>query len=118
MGTIYIDIKTVKGIYRVRKPLGRIGAIHFGILTKYIHGDNKEETMSPAQREAIGDGYIEWTEKVLPKIFVSFTPVGQTEPDPAVKVDDMTGEDQFAIFAALLSLIETGEEGSDYFQIV
>lgn len=115
MGTIYIDIKTKSGIFKVRKPLGRIGAIHFGIVTKYIQGERGEEELSPAQREAMGEGYIEWAEKVLPKIFVSFTPTGSVEPDASFKSEDMTGEDQFAIFAALLSLIEASD---DYFQIV
>lgn len=113
--SIYIDVKTKSGIFRVKKPLGRIGAIHFGIITKYVSGGAEDGTMSPAQREGLGEGYIEWAEKVLPKIFTSFTPEGQTEPDAAFKAEDMTGEDQFAVFSAMMSLIEVSEE---YFQIV
>jgi hypothetical protein len=112
--SIYVDVKTKAGIFRVRKPLGRIGAIHFGIITKYV-SSSEDGTMSPAQKEAMGEGYIEWAEKVLPKIFVAFTPEGQTEPDAEFKAEDMTGEDQFALFSAMMSLIEVSE---DYFQII
>jgi len=113
--SIYVDIKTKSGIFRVQKPLGRIGAIHFGIITKYISGGSEEGTMSPAQKESLGDGYIEWAEKVLPKIFTSFIPNGQTVPQADFKADQMTGEDQFAVFSALMSLIEVSE---DYFQVI
>ena len=113
--SIYVDIKTKSGMFRVKKPLGRIGAIHFGIITKYISGSETDGTMSPAQREGLGEGYIEWCEKVLPKIFTSFIPDGNAEPDAGFKTEDMTGEDQFAIFSAMMSLIEVSE---DYFQII
>lgn len=112
--SIYVDVKTKTGVFRVRKPMGRIGAIHFGIITKYMSGGSDGEAMSPAQREALGDGFIEWSEKVLPKILVSFTAEGK-ETVSDYKVDDVTGEDQFAIFTAMMSLIEVSE---DYFQIV
>lgn len=111
---IYVDIKTKSGVFRVRKPMGRIGAIHFGIITKYMTGGAAGEQMSPAQREALGEGFIEWSEKVLPKIIVAYTPEGK-EIINEYKIDDITGEDQFAIFTAMISLIEVSE---DYFQIV
>lgn len=114
MAGIYIDIKTKSGVFRVRKPLGRIGAIHFGIITKYIQGGSGEE-LSPSQRAGLSDGYVEWSTKVFPHIFVSFTPDGQTTADAETKIDDITGEDQFAIFTAIMSLIEVSQ---DYFQIV
>lgn len=112
--TIYVDIKTKSGVYRVKKPLGRIGAIHFGIITKHLSSGSKEEEISPAQRESIGDGFIEWTEKVLPKIIISYTPNDQPVIDK-YNPEDITGEDQFAIFSAMMSLIEVSE---DYFQII
>ena len=114
MSTIYVDVKTKRGIFRVKKPLGRMGAIHFGIITKYIQGGNSEE-MSPAQRAGLGEGLIEWSAKVFPQIFVSFTPEGQATADGETKAEDVDGEDQFAIFSALMSLIEVSQ---DYFQIV
>lgn len=112
--SIYVDIKTKSGIFRVRKPMGRIGAIHFGIITKHLSGGTTGEEMSPAQREDLGEGFIEWSDKVLPKILVSFIPEGK-EVINDYKVDDVTGEDQFAIFTAMMSLIEIGE---DYFQVL
>lgn len=112
--SIYVDVKTKTGVFRVRKPLGRIGAIHFGIITKFV-SSAEDGTMSPAQKEAMGEGYIEWAEKVLPKIFVSFTPEGQTIAQEDFKSEDMTGEDQFALFSAMMSLIEVSE---DYFQVI
>lgn len=114
MTGIYIDVKTKSGIFRVRKPLGRIGAIHFGIITKYMSGGTSGEEMTPAQKESLGEGFIEWTDKVLPKILISFTPNGG-ELQADYKIDEITGEDQFAIFSAMMSLIEVSE---DYFQIV
>jgi len=113
--SIYVDIKTKSGIFRVKKPLGRIGAIHFGIITKYISGNAEDGTMSPAQREGLSDGFMEWAEKVLPKIFTSFTPEGQAVAQEDFKIEDITGEDQFAIFSAMMSLIEVSE---DYFQVI
>lgn len=112
--SIYVDIKTKSGVFRVRKPMGRIGAIHFGVITKYMSGSGGEEEMSPAQRAALGEGFIEWSEKVLPKILISYTPEGG-EVINDCKVDDITGEDQFAIFTAMMSIIEVSE---DYFQII
>jgi len=114
---IYVDIKTKSGIFRVKKPVGRIGAIHFGIITKYVTGGGEEDSLSPAQREAIGEGFIEWSDKVLPKIFISHTPNGETVAKQDFKVEDITGEDQFAIFTALLSLVEANE-GDNFFQVI
>jgi hypothetical protein len=114
MAGIYVDIKTKSGVFRVKKPLGRVGAIHFGIITKYIQGGDSTE-LSPSQRAGLGDGFTEWSIKVFPQLFTSFTPEGQSIADPEVRVDDVSGEDQFAIFSALMSLIEVSQ---DYFQIV
>ncbi len=111
---IYIDIKTKSGVYRVRKPLGRIGAMHFGIITKYLSGGDAGEEMSPAQRESMGEGFIEWSEKILPKILISYTPEGQPTIDK-YDSEEITGEDQFAIFSAMMSLIEVSD---DYFQVI
>lgn len=112
--SIYVDIKTKSGIFRVKKPMGRIGAIHFGIITKHMAGGVEGEEMSPAQRTELGEGFMEWAEKVLPKILISFKP-NDAELIENYKVDDISGEDQFAIFTAMMSLIEVSE---DYFQII
>jgi hypothetical protein len=114
MAGIYVDIKTKSGVFRVKKPVGRIGAIHFGIITKYIQGGDSAE-ISPAQRAGLGDGFTEWSAKVFPQIFTSFTEEGQAVASTEVHAEDVSGEDQFAIFSALMSLIEVSQ---DYFQII
>ena len=127
---IYIKIETVKGIYRVRNPMGRMGAIHFGIVTKYLDGGEEPtiaekaaleageklpaKKMSPMQRANLAEALIEWTQKVLPNILVGFTPKDSPDEVP-IKVDEIKGEEQAAIFYALLEDITVGDE---YFRII
>jgi len=113
-------------------PMGRIGAIHFAILTKYMDGNQTELTledkaklesgekpdakpMTSEMKANISEAFIEWSGKVLPQILVGFTPEGAPEENLAIKIDDVTGEDQFAIFMALLEQLEVGDE---FFRVV
>ena len=127
---LYIKIKVKSGIYRIRMPMGRTGAIHFAIITKYLDDGNQEvtledkaameegktikKTMSPMQKAALSEAFIEWSGKVLPQILVGFTKPDATE-EIAIKIDDVSGEDQFAIFAALLEQLEVDDE---FFRVV
>ena len=128
---IYIKIKVKSGIYRVRIPTGRAGALHFGILTKYMDDGQQEITladkaameagepiekkrMSPEMKTNMAEAFIEWSSKVLPQILVGFTKEGTTEEVP-LKVDDVSGQDQYAIFMAMLEQLDVGDE---FFRII
>lgn len=114
---IYLNIETITGIYKIRKPMGRIGALHFGIITKFMPANKKAEgdPLSPLEQERIGMGFEEWTAKILPNILVSFTPKDAPEPNASITVDDMSGEDQYSLFLAVCSTMEASET---FFRVV
>lgn len=107
---IYVTIETDAGTYVVRKPMGRIGSLHFGILTKYMPSNKKgdESMLSPMEQERIGTAFEEWSQKILPNILVSFKAKDEPEAKP-ITLDELTGEEQFFIFAALTSLVKVGD---------
>lgn len=128
---MYLKIKVKDGIYRVRIPTGRAGALHFAILTKYMDGSQGEVTladkaaldagerpeakpMTPEMKSNIAEAFLEWSSRVLGLIIVGFTPNGN-ETENQIKVDDISGQDQYAIFMALLGELEVSE---DFFRIV
>jgi hypothetical protein len=113
---IYIDVETFNGVYKLRKPMGRIGALHFGIITKFMPANKKAEgdPISPAEQERIGQGFEEWSIKILPNILVSFTPKDAPEAK-TITIDEMTGEDQYSMFLAVCSTMEASE---NFFRIV
>lgn len=103
---MYTQIETNNGIYKVRNPVGRIGAIHFGIITKSTPTDGGDsEQLSPGAMNKLTEGFEEWSVKVLPHIIV----------EGPFKYEEMPGEDQYAIFLAMFSLIKVGKE---FFRIV
>lgn len=114
---MYYDIETPSGVIKVRKPMGRMGALHLGIITKYMPANKKAEgdPLSPMEQERIGQGFEEWAAKVLPGILVSFTPKGAASPLPSVSIDDLSGEDQYGIFLAICS---TMEKSDNFFRIL
>lgn len=114
---IYMNIETITGIYKIRKPMGRIGALHFGIITKFMPANKKAEgdPLSPMEQERIGLGFEEWSAKILPNILVSFTPTGAPEPLEKITIDDMSGEDQYSLFLAVCSTMEASEK---FFRII
>lgn len=102
MGLIQYEIETKSGIYKVNKPLGIVGTKHFGIIGQYIPTDIPDNgALSPAQKKSMFEGFEIWAKVVLPKIWSS---------DNEVPVEEMTGEDQYAIFIALTSDLEVSEE--------
>lgn len=115
---IYVNIVTASETkVTVRKPMGRIGAIHFGIITKYMpmnkHND-PEAGMSPLEQERIGQAFEEWSQKVLPNILVTYQPKDTPEPITAT-IDDLDGADQYSIFLALTSMVSVN---GDFFRII
>ena len=98
-----------KDIYTVAKPSGRIGALHMAILTKLASAGPTDPEMKvedmraediKEMNDAMSDIFLEWSEKVLPKIVI----------DGPFKYEDMPGEHQYAIFMALSSEVEMSGE--------
>lgn len=107
MGQIRYEIETKSGVYKVDKPLGMIGTQHFGIIGRYIPTDLSETgEMSPAQKDNMFEGFEKWAKLILPKIY---------REENEIPLEEMTGEDQYAIFIALTSDLEVSEE---FFRII
>lgn len=106
-----ITIETANGTYVVRKPTGRIGAIHFSIMQACAPSGATDENgnviLSPADKEALHEGFLKWTTSVLKNVIV--------DKKSDIKYDDMPGEDQFAIFMALMEDVNIGDE---FFRVI
>lgn len=109
-----MKVETGTGIYNIRKPAGRIGAVHFGILSKMAPTSPGEKDaegnaiVSQADNERTQDAFIEWSVKVLPNIII----------DGPHKYNDMPGSDQFALFAATMEGMEGDTLGGELFRII
>ncbi len=110
MAEMQKQIEVAGGIYTIRKPIGRIGAKHFAIITKmapsrnYI--DEDDPAMSPADMDRLGIVFELWATEILPHILI----------DGPYKYDEMPGEDQFGLFMAVMD--EMGGDGKPLFRIV
>lgn len=107
-----VKIETANGTYTVRVPTGRLGSVHFGIMqacapTSDAKDENGNPVQSPADKERFNDNFEKWCQKVLPSIIVA--------GESSCKFDDMPGEDQYAIFIALMSRVNIS---NDLFRIV
>lgn len=106
-----VTIETANGSFIVKKPAGRIGAIHFSIMQSCAPSGAKDADgnviLSPADQEALREAFLKWSQSVLKNIL--------DEKKSGVKYDDMKGEDQFAIFMAMMDDIKIGDE---FFRIV
>ena len=92
------EIETANGLYKIKKPTGRLGMLNFTILTKIMPKSSETDKegnviMSPRDEERFENGLMEWSEKVLKHIIVA--------KDSIFGYEDMPGEDQFAIFMAI-----------------
>lgn len=104
-------VATPNGEYVVKRPTGRAGVIHFTLVTKSIPSTTDEDgkvIISPADQERFTAAFEEWTEKVLPQIFI--------EGPNGIKVDEMPGEDQYALFLAMFSTVNLSHK--DLFRFV
>jgi hypothetical protein len=103
-------VKTPSGVYTVKRPVGRAGVVHFTLVSKAIptsvDPESGQVVVSPADQERFEKAFVEWTEKVLPAIYV----------DGPTTVQDMPGEDQYALFLAMFTTVNLG--GSDLFRFV
>lgn len=103
-------VETPSGVYTVKRPVGRAGVAHFTLVSKSIPTTIDPETgktiVSPADQERFEKAFLDWTEKVLPAIFV----------DGPTSLQEMPGEDQYALFLAMFTTVNLG--GSDLFRFV
>jgi len=109
MVEMYKKIEVPGGIYTVRKPIGRIGAKHFAIITRMAPSRAMDEDgpmMSPADIDRMGSTFEIWATEVLPHLIV----------DGPYKYEEMPGEDQFGLFMAIME--EMGGEGKPLFRVV
>lgn len=100
-------IETANGVYTVKNPTGELGALHFAIIQSCAPSSGDPKVVSPADQKRASDGYREWSTKVLKNILI--------EGESACKYEDMPGEDQYAIFVALMSQANISE---DLFRII
>jgi hypothetical protein len=103
-------IETGSGVYTIKRPSGKAGALHFSMLAKTIPTARDEDgnpVLSPADQERFATVFQDWSEKILPMLWV----------DGPCKYDEMPGEDQYAIFLAMFSVMNMGGSG-ELFRIV
>lgn len=118
-----VKIQVGPTLYVLRKPVGRIGAKHFAILTNSAptisqadielinaakaSGKTYDVPMSPVDKERMSEAFTRWAAEVLPNILI---------PDQNIyKYDEIPGEDQYALFAAMLQQMNIGD---DLFRII
>lgn len=97
-GSLYINIETVNGVYKIRKPSGMIGSIHFSIISK--NGANMSGEMSEADIDRMFESFEVWSNKVLKNLTI----------EGPFTYDNMPGEDQYAIYLAMTGAIKLSDE--------
>ena len=99
-------IETANDVYELRKPVGKIGALHFRLLTKAMPkgGGDEDSGVSPADQDRLQEVFEQWADQVLPTIIC--------EPHT---YDDIPGEDQWILF---LAMFQTMNISTDLFRIV
>lgn len=115
-------IETANGVYKVKRPAGRIGMIHFSLISKMESRSNEKDkngnpVASPADEERAEKAIIEWSEKVLKNILIandSYMYDIDKKTGEQIKVgityDDIPGEDQFILFRAVSSKINVMDD--------
>ncbi|MFA5760185.1 MAG: hypothetical protein WC877_00220 [Dehalococcoidales bacterium] len=102
-----LKIETGNDLYEIEKPRGKLGALHFRLLTKAMPKstieENGEQVVSPADQERMQEVFDQWLEEVLPNILISH------------KIDDLPGEDQWVIFLASFNTMNVRQ---DLFRLV
>lgn len=114
-----VKIETVNGVYEVKKPSGKVGAMSMAILSKLAghakqgteYGED-EKLISPRQLEGFGGVFMEWAEKILPHIVLDSP---YKKADGVTDYEDIPGEDQLAIFTAVSSHLAGDKE---FFRII
>jgi len=86
-----MEIETAHGKYEVKRPVGRIGALHLSILMRMDVPSGDPDSWSDEQRreymQSASKIFEEWADKVLPHLVDNY--------------ENIPGEDQFVIFLEL-----------------
>lgn len=102
-----IKVETANEIYELKKPTGKLGALHFRLLTKGMPKstleENGQQMISPLDQERMQEVYEQWVDQVLPQIIISH------------EYDDIPGEDQWILYLACYNTINVR---SDLFRLV
>ncbi len=105
---VYRKVEVNGQVYTIRKPVGRIGALHFSLITKCAPKNvrmDEEVEVESVDFDQISDVFVVWAEKVLPHLIV----------DGPYTMEEMPGEDQFALFASCLDGMNIGK---DFFRVI
>lgn len=109
--TIKVEVKS--GIYELLKPVGKLGAKNFAVLSSAVStsqpepGANGVMLPSPKDHDKIMNAFMTWTEDILPQILIS-------GPNTYEK---MNGNEQWGLFGACLANMD-GDASEDVFKIV
>ena len=100
-----IKVETGNAIYELMKPKGKLGALHFRLITKAMPKSIDPETndISPADQDRRQEVFEQWIAEVLPEILISHD------------IDDLPGEDQWLLFLASFNTMNVRK---DLFRIV
>ena len=100
-----IKVETASDVYELAKPRGKLGALHFRLLTKAMPKSVDDETgeVSPADQERMQEVFNQWIDEVLPEILTSHD------------YDDVPGEDQWVLFLASFNTMNVRK---DLFRLV
>lgn len=100
-------VETANSIYELKKPTGKLGALHFRLLTKGMPKstleENGQQVISPADQERMQEVYEQWVDQVLPNIILS------------CDYEDLPGEDQWVLYLACYNTINVR---SDLFRLI
>jgi len=104
-----IKIETANDVYELARPAGKVGGLHFRLITKAAPKTRPEEYgggdtgVSPADQERLEECFGQWVEQVLPAILISHS------------YDDVPGEDQWLLF---LAMFQSMNVSGDLFRII
>lgn len=90
-------IETSYGEYQIKVPSGKIGAKQMAMFMKLSpkskeRDDDGNPILSPADEARISDGFLEWTESIMPEVVIS---------SPFESIEDIPGEDQMILFLSV-----------------
>ena len=119
-----LKIQTASGIYEVKKPGGMLGTKSMVMISEIAMADGLMKMPGPEEDQSLVEKVQEHNNKVTMKkaeeVFMKWAPV--VIPDILVTLDggpitydDVSGEDQLAIFLAVSSEMRMSE---DFFRVV
>lgn len=109
-----LTIATANDTYEIKKPGGKLGGLHFRLLTKAMPKNSLAEEggdspgMSPADQERLQEVFVDWIEQVLPFILVKSHNNPELKPEEIY--DELPGEDQWVLYLASFKLMNVSGE--------